>query len=349
MAPTAFNNVLFSGEPKQVDVTTQAGCTWSAASNATWVAISSPTNNTGSGRVELTVAENSGGARSGTLVIAGQTVTVNQQSRPACAYTISPNSYNISSEGGSVEVTVSTASGCEWTVTGSPAWVSANPNKLAGAGTTSITVQSNTGAARSTTFRIAGRDFVVQQASAPCTYLAGRPTREVPYTQSTREIGVITQSHCSLSATENASWIQIVSAPTMGSGEIVIRVDENTSRDERSAPITITGENFVYAVTVIQDGRDASAPCTYQAGPATRDVPYTRSTREIGVITQAQCPVSATENASWIQIVSAPSMGSGEIVIRVDENTSRDERSAPITITGENFVYAVTVIQEGKN
>ena len=177
MAPTAFNNVLFSGEPKQVDVTTQAGCTWSAASNATWVAISSPTNNTGSGRVELTVADNSSGARSGTLLIAGQTVTVNQQSRPACAYTISANSYNSSAEGGSVEVTVSTASGCEWTVTGSPAWVSANPNKLAGAGTTTLTVQTNIGAARSTTFRIAGRDFVVQQASAPCS-VSGRRAHE---------------------------------------------------------------------------------------------------------------------------------------------------------------------------
>ena len=92
-----------------------------------------------------------------------------------------------------------------------------------------LTVESNVSAARSTTFRIAGRDFVVQQASAPCSYLAGAPTREVPYTQSTREIGVITQSHCSITATENASWIQIVSAPTIGSGEIVIRVDENTS------------------------------------------------------------------------------------------------------------------------
>ena len=80
-----------------------------------------------------------------------------------------------------------------------------------------------------------------------------------------------------------------------------------------------------------------------------REVPYTRSTREIGVITQSHCPVSATENASWIQIVSAPTIGSGEIVIRVDENTSQDQRSAPITITGENFVYVVTVIQEGKN
>ena len=181
-------------------------------------------------------------------------------------------------------------------------------------------------------------------------HVSGRsPTREVPYTQSTREIGVITQSHCPLSATENASWIQISSAPTIGSGEIIIRVDENTSREERSAPITITGENFFYVVTVIQDGRDANAPCTYQAGPPTREVPYTRSTREIGVITQSQCPVSATENASWIQIVSAPATGSGEIIIRVDENTSREERSAPITITGDNFFYVVTVSQEGKN
>jgi hypothetical protein len=57
--------------------------------------------------------------------------------------------------------------------------------------------------------------------------------------------------------------------------------------------------------------------------------------------------VSATESASWIQIVSAPTFGSGEIVIRIDENTQEDSRSAPLTITGENFVYTVTVVQEG--
>ena len=107
-----------------------------------------------------------------------------------------------------------------------PSWVSVKPTKITGGGTTTVTVQSNTGVARSTTFRVAGSDFVVQQSSAPCSYLAGRATREVHYKQSTREIGVITQSHCPVSATENASWIQIVSAPAVGSGEIVIRVDE---------------------------------------------------------------------------------------------------------------------------
>ena len=165
VAPTAFNDVLFSGSPLEVDVTTQAGCTWSAASNATWVTISSGANGTGGGRVQLSVAENTGAARSGTLLIAGKTATVNQQSQPACAYTISPGSYNPSSSGGTISVTVTTTADCGWTVTGNPAWVSANPPSRTGTGTTTITVQSNGGAARSATFKIAGRDFVVQQAA----------------------------------------------------------------------------------------------------------------------------------------------------------------------------------------
>src|SRR5688572_1366758 len=109
LAPTEFNDVLFSGSSLQVDVTTQAGCTWSAASNATWATISSGTNGTGSGRVQLSVAENTGAARSGTLVIAGQTVTVNQQSRPACTFQVAPTQFNdVPFSGSPLQVDVTT-------------------------------------------------------------------------------------------------------------------------------------------------------------------------------------------------------------------------------------------------
>jgi hypothetical protein len=256
VAPTEFNDVLFSGSPLQVDVTTQAGCMWSAASNATWVTISSGTNGTGSGRVELSVAENTGAARSGTLVIAGQTVTVNQQSRPPCAYTISPSSYNPSSTGGTVSVAVTTTAGCEWTVTDNPAWVSANPTSRTGSGTTTITVQSNDGAARSATFKIAGRDFVVEQSSAPCTYTHGPTSRTIPaYPTTTREIGINTQAHCPVNATVSVSWIEIMYAPTFGSGEVGIRIYENNG-EQRSATVTVTGENFIHTVTVTQEGKN---------------------------------------------------------------------------------------------
>lgn len=256
IAPVVFERVPAAGDRMTVDVTTQAACSWTATSNAAWVTISSATSGSGSGRVELTVRENTAAERSGTVTIAGHTVTVNQQSRPPCAYTINPGSYTPSASGGTVSVTVTTAAGCEWTVAGNPAWVSADPARQTGSGTTTITVQPNTGAARSATFQIAGRDFVVQQASAPCTYAAGNPVRTAPSTRWTREIGVITQPHCPVAATEDTSWIRIESAPTFGTGEIVVRIDENTSKQERSAPITITGENFTFVVTIVQEGRD---------------------------------------------------------------------------------------------
>ncbi|HUP39940.1 MAG TPA: BACON domain-containing carbohydrate-binding protein [Vicinamibacterales bacterium] len=253
VSPSTYNAPP-TGGTTSVAVTTTTGCAWTATSNETWITTSGGAN--GAGSVELTISENTGGARTGTLVIAGQTVTVTQPAKPPCAYTISPGSYSPSSSGGTVGVAVKTAAGCEWTVAGNPTWVTANPSASGGAGSTTITVQSNAGAVRSTTFKIAGQDFTVQQASAPCTYLAGQPVRTYPYDRQTREIGVTTQSHCPVGATEDASWIQIVSAPTFGSGEIVIRIDENTAKAPRSAPITITGENFVFKVTVVQEGRN---------------------------------------------------------------------------------------------
>ena len=253
VAPRDFNGVPFSANSLQVEVTTQAGCAWNAASDVTWVMISSGTNGTGSGLVQLSVAENTAAARSGTLVIAGQTVTVNQQNRP-CAYTMSPNSYNPSSTGGSISVTVTTTADCEWTATG-PAWVSANPTSRIGTGTTTITVQPNSGAARTGTVKIAGRDFIVQQASAPCTYTHGPTSRTIPaYPTTTREIGVNTQAHCPVSATVSVSWIEILYAPTFGSGEVGIRIYENKGA-QRTGTVTVTGENFIHTVTINQEGQ----------------------------------------------------------------------------------------------
>ncbi len=256
VAPTVFDNVLFSAGPLQVDVTTQVGCTWSAASHATWVTISSGTNGTGSGRVQLSAAENTGSARSGTLVVAGRTITVNQQGRPVCAYTINPSSYSPSFTGGTISVAVTTTAGCQWTVTGSPAWVTANPGSGNGSGTATLSVQSNGGTARSATFQIAGRNFVVQQASAPCTYTTGPTSITVPSSRTTREIAISTQAHCPVAATENTSWIEILSAPAFGSGEVVIRMDRNNDDDKRSATVTINGQNFTRTFTVTQDGDD---------------------------------------------------------------------------------------------
>jgi hypothetical protein len=69
-----------SGGPGTVNVVAAAGCPWTAATDAAWIAIGSGASGTGDGTVQFAVAVNGTGAqRIGTIVIAGQTFTVTQQ------------------------------------------------------------------------------------------------------------------------------------------------------------------------------------------------------------------------------------------------------------------------------
>lgn len=78
VSPTS-QSFASGGGSGSVTVTTQSGCSWTAASNAPWITITSGTSGIGSGTVNYSVAANTSGmSRTGTLTIAGQTVTVTQ-------------------------------------------------------------------------------------------------------------------------------------------------------------------------------------------------------------------------------------------------------------------------------
>lgn len=62
-----------------VAVTTATGCRWTARSNVGWISISSGSSGTGKGTVKYTVAANkTKAARTGTLTVAGYSVTISQ-------------------------------------------------------------------------------------------------------------------------------------------------------------------------------------------------------------------------------------------------------------------------------
>ncbi len=68
-----------TGSPYTVTVTSGSGCSWSAATTASWIAITSGASGSGNGGVNFTVAVNTAATqRTGTLTVAGQTVTVTQ-------------------------------------------------------------------------------------------------------------------------------------------------------------------------------------------------------------------------------------------------------------------------------
>jgi hypothetical protein len=70
-------SVPAGGGSGTVTVSTTPACSWTALSDSTWLTVSSGMG-TGSGTVSWTVAPNTGAARTGMLIVAGQIVTVSQ-------------------------------------------------------------------------------------------------------------------------------------------------------------------------------------------------------------------------------------------------------------------------------
>lgn len=78
LSATSSSLVAAVGGGASVVLTDGSGCAYSVASGATWITVTSPVTGTGSGTITMTVAANTGAARSATVSIAGLTYTVNQ-------------------------------------------------------------------------------------------------------------------------------------------------------------------------------------------------------------------------------------------------------------------------------
>jgi hypothetical protein len=81
VAPLSQTVPAGGGSATPVTVTTQSGCNWSAVSNNTWIKVTSGASGTGTGSVHMNIDGNGAAARTGTLAIAGQVVTVIQNGK----------------------------------------------------------------------------------------------------------------------------------------------------------------------------------------------------------------------------------------------------------------------------
>jgi hypothetical protein len=114
------------------------------------------------------VRENlTGGFRTGSLTVAGTTVTVSQNgsTQGNCTYTVEPASAAYVSAGGAGSATVTTSSGCSWTAVSNVSWVRiTSAGSGVGSATVTYTVSANTtGAGRLGTLTIAGKTVSIKQ------------------------------------------------------------------------------------------------------------------------------------------------------------------------------------------
>jgi hypothetical protein len=120
--------------------------------------------------ISYTVAANpSASARSTTVSIFGQSVTVSQGGIGACSYNLSPASEIFAASGGSFKVTVLSAGGCGWSASSTLNWLHVTAG-TSGSGTGVVTIQAdpNSGGLRSGSITIAGKPFNVSQSADAC-------------------------------------------------------------------------------------------------------------------------------------------------------------------------------------
>ena len=164
-SPTS-QTVAAAGGGASVSVTASSGCAWTATSSSSWITVTGGSSGSGAGTVAYTVAANTATtSRSGTLTVAGQTVTVTQ-SGAACSFTASPTSQTVVAAGGGASVSVTAGSGCKWTVTNGSSWITVTGGSNgSGNGTVTYTVAANMlTTSRSGTLTVAGRAVTVTQS-----------------------------------------------------------------------------------------------------------------------------------------------------------------------------------------
>jgi hypothetical protein len=165
ITPTT-SNFSASSNADNVSVTANAGCAWTATSNDNWLTVTSGGSGTGNGATNYLVAANSGPARTGTLTVAGQTVTVTQAS--GCTFALSPSSQNFPASIAAGSVNITSGTGCAWTATSNSAFISVTSGASGtGNGNVGYSLTANdTATPRTGTMTIGGQTFTVTQDGA---------------------------------------------------------------------------------------------------------------------------------------------------------------------------------------
>lgn len=333
-----------------VAVLTGPGCSWSSASNATWMRIISGASQSKLWFLTFQADQNpSASPRTGTLTIAGQTFTVRQTGTCPVSLSLSGNAF--SSGGGSGTLNVSSSSGCSWSAV-SPGWISVSSAASSGNGSIGFSVTPFTGpfsgGSRIGKITVNNSSLTVRQTGTCGPISLSPASQSFGPAGGTGTINITAPSDCGWSfqgqfpsgiVEQQVPWLGINNGvtATTGNGSMGYRIDPFSGGSSRLGTFVISGQTF----TVTQA---ASGPCSYALDFSQESFGAGGGLSTVRVVTAAGCPWQLTSNDSWISTV-APSSGngSGTASYRVDAWNVQGQRQGTIGIVGKTF----TVTQEG--
>ena len=176
VAYTAQPPPASGGAAGSFSVTSPPTCGITASTNAAWLQVGY-FGNPGQVYGNLQASPNFGAsARSAIVTIADRSFTITQPGNYVCSYVVGSLAQPVGISGGDFSVSVTTASGCNWTATANDSWlriISVYPTTESGTVTVEVSpntgVLGNPGTPRTGTLTIAGQTFSITQAGASAT------------------------------------------------------------------------------------------------------------------------------------------------------------------------------------
>ena len=329
VSPTGYSPGPAGGSTS-VTVTTNGGCPWTAASNVPWATITQGSSGTGPGTGQIAVEAPNGPPRSGTVLVAGQVVTITQTA--GCSFVVAPLAQSFSAQGGSGSATIDTTPGCAWSVSSNVPWITVTTaTSGSGSGAFGFSVEPLSGPARSGSISVAGAQVTVTQGSG-CSISIAPTAANVPSAGGSGSVAVTTADGCPWTASSNASWLTVTSGANGSGSGTVQYAAAATSSVARSAVLTIGGQTF----TVTQ-----ASGCSISLSPPNgASVPSGGAKNSVGVTAGAGCSWSASSGVPWITISSGGNgSGNGTVAYTVD-STSGPARSGALMIGGQTFTVS---------
>lgn len=361
IAFTAQKNPWTIGPAYAVGLTNSiySNAAWEVQSTPAWLSVDSPTGNAGTTPLVITVAANTGEARTGNIVLkskAGATTYTIPVTQQKASISLSPSDVRVGNAyQAGYRITAVTAN-TDWYVDPDPqTWIYINPTQgVAGTRNIFANIQANTGAQRTTyvTFRSISNTSVyktltITQAGATGNVSVGTPTFNVDYL--THPVTVNVTSFGAWSISQKDSWItpSVTTGPN-GTTAVTLTIADNTSNDARTGTIKfrndLTGE--IATVTVNQGGAPSSIGLT----------PFRISGSKAGGDTRILTRVSGNSwtmgsAPSWVAVSpTSGASGTGTITVTFDTpNNTGTKRSGQLRLenTTTHEIAICLIEQEG--
>lgn len=269
---TSPTSIEVSADGASSTISFTANRDWTASSSDSWVRVSPSSGSASDGAITVTVrcdANTTYEDRSATVTIKAeeltQTISVRQ---PANLGIVVPTkAYNLSSDGGSIEVVVQ--ANVQYSVSASASWIKQTGTKGLTSKTLVFSVEENTTydnregtiTVKSQTGGIPDQVISVKQAQKDALIVKDS-SFSMPYGGGGIEVKV--EANVNFDVKPSADWIHHVETKALNSSTIVLSVDENETYSTREGKIEITQKNgsLSHTIMVKQAGRIAVTSVT---------------------------------------------------------------------------------------